>query len=382
MPQSPLPAHKIRKLLHRYAANNFNKAQAATQLRISRNSATRYIDAFKRSSMTLSEIDCLPRSQLVVRLFPNSKHPIRSRRKRQLLDRLPAIHSRIAIDGLSVLDAWRAEVAEQCSYKYSQFASLYASWRLEHGHCRMSGAKQLQITIKPCDYAVLKSWQRSHDRRKWEVALALLGRSSNHPLSEICNKIGRARRTVKNWYLTYECVGIDALPVKRSRRLSEEAPIVIREKKKRLIKIIHETPKAHGINRSSWSLQALSEAYEKKYGERASRSSISEYFLAAGYKFKKAKKSLMSADPAYRDKLTKITNTLSHLASEEKFFSIDEFGPFSVRVRGGLALVPGDQIRTIPQRQRSKGSLICTAALELSSNQIVHFYSKKRILRR
>jgi hypothetical protein len=37
-----------------------------------------------------------------------------------------------------------------------------------------------------------------------------------------------------------------------------------------------------------------------------------------------------------------------------------------------------NQIRTIPQRQRSRGSLICTAALELSSNQILHFYSKKK----
>jgi hypothetical protein len=69
---------------------------------------------------------------------------------------------------------------------------------------------------------------------------------------------------------------------------------------------------------------------------------------------------------------------LSHLSSDEKFFSIDEFGPFSIRIRGGRALVPGDQIRTIPQRQRSRGSLICTAALELSSNQILHFYSKKK----
>jgi transposase len=378
MPQTPLPAHKIRKLLHSYAADNFNKAQTASRLRISRNSATRYIDAFKRSSLTSSEIDCLPRTRLVCLLFPNSKHPTPSLRKLRLLAGLPSIHSRIEIDGLSVLAAWREEVANQCGYKYSQFASLYAAWRLEHSHGRISRAKRWQIAVKKPDYAILKSWQRSHDRRKWEVGLALLGISSNHTLSEICNKIGRARRTVEKWCVTYERVGIDALPSKRSRRLSEETQAVIKEKKERLIKIIHETPKAHGINRASWSLQALSEAYEKKYGECASRSSISEYFVAAGYKFKKAKKSLMSGDPTYRDKLSKITNALSHLAPEEKFFSIDEFGPFSVRVRGGVALVPGDQIRTIPQRQRSKGSLICTAALELSSNQIVHFYSQKK----
>jgi transposase len=223
------------------------------------------------------------------------------------------------------------------------------------------------------------------DRRKWEVSVALLGLSSCHTLSEICHKIGRTRRTVEKWCVTYEHVGIDGLPVKRSRKLSEKSETAIKGKKERLIKIIHETPNAYDINRASWSLQALSEAYEKTYGERVSRSSISEYFIAAGYKFKKAKKSLTSSDPTYREKLSKITSTLSCLSSDEKFFSIDEFGPFSVRVRGGTALVPGDQIRTIPQRQRSRGSLICTAALELSSNYPIRFYiftPKRRTPRR
>src|SRR5262245_40417821 len=35
-------------------------------------------------------------------------------------------------------------------------------------------------------------------------------------------------------------------------------------------------------------------------------------------------------------------------------------------------------MRTISQRQPSKGSLICTAALELSTNQVTHFYSKRK----
>jgi transposase len=183
---------------------------------------------------------------------------------------------------------------------------------------------------------------------------------------------------VEKWCATYERSGIESLPVRRSRKLSAKTQAAIKEKKERLSKIIHETPNVYGINRASWCLQALSEAYEKTYGERASRSSISEYFNAAGYKFKKAKKSLMSSDPSYREKLDKLTSTLSHLTPNEKFFSIDEFGPFSVRMHGGKALVPGHETRTIPQRQRSRGSLICTAALELSSNQILHFYSKRK----
>src|SRR5271166_6173871 len=314
MPQTPLSTPTIRKLLHRSASDNFNKEQTARALRISRSSATKYIDAFKRSSLTLSEINCMPRAKLIDLLFPKSKPPTPSHRKLQLLACLPSIHSLIEINGLSVLDAWRqAAATNQCTYSYSQFATFYAIWRLEHGLGRISRAKTQLITVPTTDCTLLNSWQRSHDRRKWEVIVALLGLSSCQTVSEICQKIGRARRTVEKWCVIYERVGIGGLPVARSRKLSKKSQTAIKEKKERLIKIIHETPRAYDINRASWSLETLSEAYEKTYGERASRTSISEYFTAAGYKFKKAKKSLMSCDPTYRDKLNKITRTLSHL---------------------------------------------------------------------
>jgi transposase len=210
------------------------------------------------------------------------------------------------------------------------------------------------------------------------VAIALLNSSKGVSSIAIGRKIERVPRTIEKWCLLYEHEGIESLPLRRSRTLSEESLATTKTKKERLIKIIHETPKLYDINRASWSLHALRDAYYKTYGERISRSSISEYFILAGYRFKKAKKVLTSEDPTYRDKLTRITNALSYLSPSEKFFSIDEFGPFSVKIRGGVALVPGDEMRTIPQRQRSKGSLICTAALELSTNQITHFYPRKK----
>jgi hypothetical protein len=40
--------------------------------------------------------------------------------------------------------------------------------------------------------------------------------------------------------------------------------------------------------------------------------------------------------------------------------------------------VPPGEILTVPQYQKSKGSLIMTAALELSQNQITHFYSPRK----
>jgi hypothetical protein len=60
---------------------------------------------------------------------------------------------------------------------------------------------------------------------------------------------------------------------------------------------------------------------------------------------------------------------LSRLRDDEAFFSIDEFGPFAVKMRG---------VRTVPQWQKSKGSPIVSAALELSTNQVVHFYSERK----
>jgi hypothetical protein len=63
---------------------------------------------------------------------------------------------------------------------------------------------------------------------------------------------------------------------------------------------------------------------------------------------------------------------------DDAFFSIDEFGPFAVKMRGGKALQPPGEVRHVPQWQKSKGSLIVTAALELSRNQITHFYSDRK----
>jgi len=379
MSRKPIPANKVRQLLHLCLSDNFNKSQAVKRLRIARSSATKYIEAFKRSALNLTDIEHVGSAEISKLLFSSYGRHIQSDRKVRLLGRFASIHSRIEHDRLSILDAWREEMAtQQSGYKYSQFASLYTSWRIEQGFGQRSRAKRSAVSVQPVDVHVLKKWRLSHDRRKWEVGIALLDLSVGVSSSAISKKIERSPRTLKKWCLVYEHEGIESLPLGRSRKSSEGSLAIIKTKKEKLIKIIHESPKAYDINRASWSLQAMSDAYYKIHGERISTSSISEYFISAGYKFKKAKKVLTSDDPTYRDKLTKITNTLQRLKPSEKFFSIDEFGPFSVRICGGVALVPGDVVRTIPQRQKSKGSLICTAALELSTNQVTHFYSKKK----
>jgi hypothetical protein len=73
-----------------------------------------------------------------------------------------------------------------------------------------------------------------------------------------------------------------------------------------------------------------------------------------------------------------IKETLGNLQDDEAFFSIDEFGPFAVKMRAGKSLQPPGQTRVVPQWQPSKGALILSAALELRSNQLSHFFSTKK----
>jgi hypothetical protein len=141
--------------------------------------------------------------------------------------------------------------------------------------------------------------------------------------------------------------------------------------------LLHTPPSLHGFNRTTWRLRDL-HAEMAELDMPITQRYISRIIKDAGYRYRKARKVLTSTDPEYREKLKAITDILSKLKPNEKFFSVNEFGPFAVKERGGRSLVPRGCIRTIPQRQKSKGRLIVTAALELSSNQITHFYSKKK----
>jgi transposase len=264
------------------------------------------------------------------------------------------------------------------AYGYSTFCEQYGKWCEANNLPRRTQNKKYVCVIGKGDLDTLKKWCVSSDRRLWEKASALQELSRGHSLEKICKKLERSRKTILQWLQIYRSKGLSSLSQPRTRKISSSSLEAIKERGERLLRLIHEPPQLHGVNRASWSLMSLAKAYENEYGTPISRSTVSDFFKKSGYKFKKAKKVLTSTDPNFREKLNLIKKTLAKLEPEEKFFSIDEFGPFSVKMRGGLALVPGDSVRTIPQRQKSKGSLICTAALELSTNQLTHFYSKKK----
>jgi transposase len=315
---------------------------------------------------------------LAIPLKKAVKRQQRNHRHRVLFKLFPSIHRSLSERGTHRIDEWRAYRSQfPNGYGYSQFTNLYAQW-LSANQLPKPARTRYAVLLKLEDAIVLKKWRSSSDKRRWERAVALEGLHKSNTMTSICQKLGRSPRTIKKWRQIFLNQGLGSLQIPSKKACNEQRLAIIAKKKERLVKIIHESPSLHGVNRTTWTLETLATAYRSVYGESISRSSVSQYFNEYGYKFKKARSVLTSPDPEYRTKLKQITSILSRLTDQEKFFSIDEFGPCAVKRRGGRALVPGDQIRTIPQRQRSKGSLICTAALELCTNQVTHFYSKRK----
>jgi transposase-like protein len=151
-----------------------------------------------------------------------------------------------------------------------------------------------------------------------------------------------------------------------------------REEVKELVfQVMHSPPSDFGFNRTTWKLNELQQAIYSS-GLQIGRHSIRRIIKDAGYRWMKARKVLTSNDPDYRQKLVDIQNILGSLGPKDGFFSIDEYGPFAVKQRQGRKLVPPEMAFTVPQFQKSKGALIMTAALELSTNQVTHFYSQKK----
>jgi len=212
---------------------------------------------------------------------------------------------------------------------------------------------------------------RLSDRNRAMVVLA-----SRRGLSSriICRFLNIDNKSCHKYLQRFERGGYTELfapQIKRTRKFDDEAI------KKAIFGLLHEPPSNYGINRTTWIMADLSRVL-RETGRPACPEVIRKITKAAGYRWRKARVVLTSSDPEYSKKLDRIRSILSGLGPDEAFFSIDEFGPFAVKMKPGRTLTaPGEQ-RIVPQWQKSRGCLILTAALELSGNQVTHFYSTNK----
>jgi transposase len=192
--------------------------------------------------------------------------------------------------------------------------------------------------------------------------------------NQICSFLQVSTGSLFRYWRIYRESGTEKLFTRKARSDKQSNDEAV---KSAVFALLHSPPSAHGINRTTWTivdLQRILSEGEHTAGGQTIRTVIKE----AGFKWRHARVVLTSNDPDYKAKVEAITKILSVLKPDEAFFSVDEYGPFAIKVKGGKKRVaPGEQY-VVPQWQKSKGWMILTAALELSRNQVTHFYSRKK----
>ena len=230
----------------------------------------------------------------------------------------------------------------------------------------MAPAEQVTVLLGRTKNGTLRQ------RKKAAVVLANL---RGVPIRTIAACLSISPVSVRKYVRVFTASGLEALfgnGRQTDGRLADSETI-----RQAVFALLREPPSAIGINRTTWRMADLTQVVRER-GTPVCAQVVREIIRSAGWRWRKARKVLTSTDPEYRAKVHHIRSILAELQENEAFFSIDEFGPFSIRAQGGKALVPPGEILTVPQYQKSKGSLIMTAALELSQNQITHFYSPRK----
>ncbi len=205
-------------------------------------------------------------------------------------------------------------------------------------------------------------------------AMAVLSLERGIKCSLVRSFLHLSRKSLRSYWERYRHGSTIALFAKRMNGPKKSQDDRIRQA---VFALLHSPPSVHGINRTTWKMTDLQRILREQ-GQSISRDLISAIIEDAGFKWRKARVVLTSSDPNYQTKVEMIVKILSELKSDEAFFSVDEFGPFAVKKRGGRKRVAPGEDYTVPQQQKSKGYLIITAALELSRNQVTHFYSDNK----
>jgi transposase len=297
-------------------------------------------------------------------------------RHEELHQALPALIDKVTTSFVKVGALWqdyRRLYPDGLSYNI--FQKSFYTWRKKTNTCVFIHRRVKEIP--PEDRAILNNWYRSNRKDRWAMAIVLLGSFEKRPLRDMAKQVEKHWTTLLNWIEKYKRTGLTDIIHK-----PEGANQAIRERTKikqdNILKLLHETPKIHGFNRTSWKIDDMVIAYKQTFGEPIGATTIRKHLDKMGFGFEKSRQLLTSPDPKFREKVAHIQNILSNLKETERFFSVDEYGHFSVKLIGGRSIGKKGQRKIIPQLQHSKGFLIVTAALELSTNQVTHFYSRKK----
>ncbi len=367
-----LSLEKAKILRQRFIDGNYNAHQLAKQLRISTCTTWRYQHEFEKI-----------RAQYPDKLKDFGFYPAEPKRAhwstpkyQQFLFVIPALITEEKTPTLEPGKIWKKYAAQStATYAFPTFKPLFFKWLRENV---TSDPQKLLDHIAPKDIPTIKHWRNANNHRLWQIAKAMELATQGVSRREIKDKVETSYKTLDHWIEEYKKKGLKAFDFGPNPRNQKSTKAIV-ERKEKLLRLLHETPKLYGLNRTSWSLTALTQVYNQYYTPKISYMQICRCVDQMGYSYKKSREMLTSPDPKFREKISKIQAILQKLRPNEKFFSIDEYGPVSIKIKGGRTLKHlTESPDVVPEKQKAKGIVICTAALELSTNQVTYFYSARK----
>ena len=368
-----IPMDKVNKLRRLFINGPVNRCAVASLLKVARGTVRSYLDQFeqikKHHPSKLADMGFF---------MPENTGELRLEQQyRAMVSVLPDIVITYRMPHLDPVAIWNI-YRERCpdGYPYYLFRVLFGKW------CKAQNIGTfytwLIAVIPEADWAVINKWRKGSDKRYWQIAVTLEAAYYRRPLEGVRRKIEANIMVICRWIDTYRKVGLAGLILKPGPQ-NKAVAAAATEKSARIIKLMHESPGLHGINKTAWTMGTLAAAYRKLYGSMTCDKTISKYLKKLGYRLKSSREALTSPDPEYAEKLQKIKDTLAALTADEKFFSIDEYGPIGIKLKGGRSFMPDSEPqKTIPQIQKCRGFIICIAALELSKNQVIHFFALQK----
>ncbi len=341
--------------------NRKHQPQPGATIKISRASFYRYIAAVKEKGFD----GLIPK--YCFRVVRRCKNIVRATLEIEMKDPLACLHQ-------------LREIFERylpSSLKTKASTVRFLDRCLADANTRAYKYKQLFLDPPLTDEEIhkLEDYKAGHHKRYRGKAVATLMANANYTMLEIVTAVNRPYKTIHRWIHKFKKDRMDSIETRIDRTKNNPE---LRERKSRIIKILHCQPKDYDINRTSWRLEDIARIYEKEYGKKLSTTSIRRNIKGTGYSIKRAIRVLTSNDPKYREKTKKVLDTLRNLGPNDAFFFIDEAGPWQVKKYGGKSLTPKGTIKTYPQFQIPKGRVTFIAALDAIKNQVAWLFAKSK----
>jgi hypothetical protein len=265
---------KIERIRRSVIAGECNLIQLAKKLSVSKESVWKYRTFFE--DLQLQNPDKLHDKSIYPKRAKHVQKP--SAKYIQLhtnIDRLYKSHPA----GTEYSVVWRDYISQfPDGYKYLMFIHFFKK------HIEEKGIKKTLLgKIEDADLPTLSKWKAGNNHRLWQIQLVLQLATQGLTVFEVMRKAYCTFESVKKWVEIYKTKGLEGFEIKY--KIWQAKQDSIKEAKDRLTILIHEPPKQHGINRTSWSGLALMHAYNKMYPkDTCSVHQIRSYIGKMGYK--------------------------------------------------------------------------------------------------